>query len=657
MAILTWCSEWATWFNATWHEFTENWEFRFTFTNGHWVPWHKTGNVRWIDRTPPFIVWETITTTWWYTTWLIYNFSYDDTWSSISWQDTISCTINTEWTWQTCSITDVNICDNAWNCNTDEVTSQGINIDMSDPICGTWSYVPNSWTQTTWNVEVTLTWSYDTISQINVSWGSCTITWNNQNCNITISDNAWNTGLCTSDTVTWIWIDKPILHEVAPIWTTTDTTPNYIFSSTQTGAITYSGECSSVTTWAITGNNRITLNELAYGTYSGCTITVTNASWVSSDPLTISTFTIRRPSSPNGPQKDYCPDGDFSDSYYDWTCEWPKDICWVSDSKYNTEMQTAYLYAYLHGMTTICPIDDANLYWYIRRDELAKMLVQYSLDVLDLEPQAWKSWCMAYDDIDNSSAEMKYYMKTACELNIMWLQSDWKTPLKSFYPQGLVTRAEFGTTLSRLIYGDAYNLESESENTYPWAWYGKHLAALKRDEIMTQIYGDRPQHLELRWYVMLMLMRHGKARLDNVKDSDVNPSNEIVELYHKNNELTCEISYHKSENEHGSWMLYFKDNKLREDYNIYKEWTTSLIIKNNKLYVRWSTMWSWQGLVVDEDVTAIEELESILDDDEYSLKNCNWAVKNITVFETPTNIKFKSVGDRFTGISDFIDSL
>jgi hypothetical protein len=51
-------------------------------------------------------------------------------------------------------------------------------------------------------------------------------------------------------------------------------------------------------------------------------------------------------------------------------------------------MKTAYLYAYQHGMTTICPIDDADLYGFIRRDQLAKMLTQYAINVLDLEPQA-----------------------------------------------------------------------------------------------------------------------------------------------------------------------------------------------------------------------------------------------------------------------------
>ena len=68
-----------------------------------------------------------------------------------------------------------------------------------------------------------------------------------------------------------------ILKEVTAVETpTTDTTPDYTFSSTKAGTITYGGSCSSSTTVAVTGNNTITLNALSDGTYSDCTITVTD---------------------------------------------------------------------------------------------------------------------------------------------------------------------------------------------------------------------------------------------------------------------------------------------------------------------------------------------------------------------------------------------
>ena len=70
-----------------------------------------------------------------------------------------------------------------------------------------------------------------------------------------------------------------IVEEVTAVTTPTiDTTPNYTFSSSKSGTITYDGSCSSSTTIAIAGNNTITLNTLSDGTYSNCTITVTDNS-------------------------------------------------------------------------------------------------------------------------------------------------------------------------------------------------------------------------------------------------------------------------------------------------------------------------------------------------------------------------------------------
>ena len=70
-----------------------------------------------------------------------------------------------------------------------------------------------------------------------------------------------------------------IIEEVKAVTTPSiDNTPNYTFSSTKSGTITYGGSCSSSTTVAVTGNNTITLNTLSDGTYSDCTITVTGNS-------------------------------------------------------------------------------------------------------------------------------------------------------------------------------------------------------------------------------------------------------------------------------------------------------------------------------------------------------------------------------------------
>ena len=85
----------------------------------------------------------------------------------------------------------------------------------------------------------------------------------------------------------------PVIAEVTAVTTpTTDTTPDYTFSSDEAGTITYGGSCSSSTTSATGGNNTITLVSLSSGTYSDCTITVKDAAGNVSNTLTSSLFSV-----------------------------------------------------------------------------------------------------------------------------------------------------------------------------------------------------------------------------------------------------------------------------------------------------------------------------------------------------------------------------
>jgi len=79
----------------------------------------------------------------------------------------------------------------------------------------------------------------------------------------------------------------PFIDQVTPVTSpTSDSTPNYTFASTATGSITYGGSCSSSTTSASPGNNTITFNTLSNGTYSDCTIKITDADGNDSNILT-----------------------------------------------------------------------------------------------------------------------------------------------------------------------------------------------------------------------------------------------------------------------------------------------------------------------------------------------------------------------------------
>jgi hypothetical protein len=114
------------------------------------------------------------------------------------------------------------------------------------------------------------------------------------------------------------------------------------------------------------------------------------------------------------------------------------------------------------------------------------MISEFAIKILNKKPDATRT-CV-FTDVATQSEEMKFYMKTSCELGLMGLNAD-GTPNTVFNPNGAVTRAQFGTMLSRLLYGNQYNTSSG-------VWYEAHLQALKADAIMTKI--SKPQMLELR---------------------------------------------------------------------------------------------------------------------------------------------------------------
>lgn len=87
-------------------------------------------------------------------------------------------------------------------------------------------------------------------------------------------------------------ITPPSLSVVTPVPTpTSDTTPDFTFSTDEAGTISYGGDCNSSTTSASAGNNTITFNTLSSGTHSNCNVTVTDAANNPSSPLAVPSFT------------------------------------------------------------------------------------------------------------------------------------------------------------------------------------------------------------------------------------------------------------------------------------------------------------------------------------------------------------------------------
>ena len=85
---------------------------------------------------------------------------------------------------------------------------------------------------------------------------------------------------------------RPVLTETAVIGTVNVNTPTFTFNSTISGTITYGGSCSGTTTAATENGNSIVFNRLADGTYSNCTLTVTQSAGTASLPLNVTDFKV-----------------------------------------------------------------------------------------------------------------------------------------------------------------------------------------------------------------------------------------------------------------------------------------------------------------------------------------------------------------------------
>lgn len=163
------------------------------------------------------------------------------------------------------------------------------------------------------------------------------------------------------------------------------------------------------------------------------------------------------------------------------------------EDEYSLEMNEAYQFAFENWITTKETINDADMDWVLTRIAMAKMLSQYAINVL------WKAPANLIvpkfvDVTDEMNEQYNYGVSLAYQLWIMWINM---TDNK-FRPNDLVTRAEFGTALSRMLYGI-----TDWEESY----YSTHLDRLYEEWIITN---QNPNLQELRGYVMLMLMRSKK---------------------------------------------------------------------------------------------------------------------------------------------------
>jgi len=163
--------------------------------------------------------------------------------------------------------------------------------------------------------------------------------------------------------------------------------------------------------------------------------------------------------------------------------------------KYGQEMFDAYNRAISNWITTIDDINKAKLNTKITRAELAKMMVVFMSWTLEKDPIITGS--TVYKDVNKEKLwDLADYVQLAYQYQIMWINAD-GTPMENFNPNKPVSRWEFATVLSRVLYGDTYN-----QNWYNY--YEKHIEALNKANIL-----NNPDHniTEWRWWIIMMLYR------------------------------------------------------------------------------------------------------------------------------------------------------
>ena len=174
-------------------------------------------------------------------------------------------------------------------------------------------------------------------------------------------------------------------------------------------------------------------------------------------------------------------------------------LCSAEGSSFSEEQNHAYLWACGKDITTIRAISGARLDQPLTRAELAKMMSVYVTKVLGKQPVL--TGVAQYPDVDSKMGDLADYVQLAYQLQIMGIHHD-GTSLPYFEPNKFVTRAEFATVFSRVLYGAKYNQDGEG-------WANGHLNALKEAGILKNI---TPNMLELRGRVLLMLQRSTVAK-------------------------------------------------------------------------------------------------------------------------------------------------
>ena len=257
-------------------------------------------------------------------------------------------------------------------------------------------------------------------------------------------------------------------------------------------------------------------------------------------------------------------------------------------TKYSEEQVTAYEWALEKWITTINDIEKARLTDGLTRAELAKMMSQYMTKVLWKTPAETEK--VEYADVDESLWDLADFIQTAYAYKIMGINAD-GTPLKNFNPNGKVTRAEYATVFSRVLFGDKYN---KSE----WNYYEDHLNALKEAGILTN---TAPTIQEIRGWVMLMMYRSNNTNTEISTEEPTIWMPNPASVYCEEQGWTVNVVKDEEWNESGMCKL--------TDGTEVEEWEYYRANHQDETATTWDmSTWDAAPLYTEEDLKAAEKV-------------------------------------------------
>lgn len=170
-------------------------------------------------------------------------------------------------------------------------------------------------------------------------------------------------------------------------------------------------------------------------------------------------------------KKDNCPNGDYSDSYYDNSCGSNSN----KEEDPNNEMINLYERAKEHELTSMENIDDFRGNDPLKRAEMAKIVTIFVKDYLLKTEENYQEQCAAFPDIEDITSDLHGYIIDVCNLWIMGRTADGNDVNEIFTPRNNVETAEAVTILSRIFWGHQYHNTPEQER---YEWHLNHLISL-----------------------------------------------------------------------------------------------------------------------------------------------------------------------------------